>query len=174
VRALCAKPPSEVEIWQLIKHRFFSFGIVLAVGFLLLVSLVISTALAAIDKYFSGFVTMPVFVMNTINIIISLAGITVLFALIFRYVPEVKIPWKDVWIGAFVTAVLFSIGKTLIGLYLGKAAVGSAYGAAGSLVVILVWVYYSSMIFLFGAEFTQVLSSRVPERNAVAGQLHAV
>jgi membrane protein len=160
------KPQSEGEIWQLIKHRFFSFGIVLAVGFLLLVSLVISTALAAIDKYFGGFVTMPVFVMNTMNIIISLAGITVLFALIFRFVPDVKIPWRNVWIGALVTAVLFSIGKSLIGLYLGKASVGSAYGAAGSLVVIIVWVYYSAMIFLFGAEFTQVLSSHVPERTA--------
>jgi len=121
---------------------------------------------------------MPVFVMSTINFVISLAGITVLFALIFRYVPDAKIPWKDVWTGAFVTALLFTIGKSLIGLYLGKAAVGSAYGAAGSLVVILVWVYYSSMIFLFGAEFTQVLSSRVRERTRQtaqpAGQLDAV
>jgi membrane protein len=144
----------------------------------LLVSLVISTALAAIGKYFGGFMPMPVFVMSTINFVISLAGITVLFALIFRYVPDVKIPWKDVWTGAFVTAMLFTIGKTLIGLYLGKAAVGSAYGAAGSLVVILVWVYYSSMIFLFGAEFTQVLSSRVRERARQtvppSGQLNAV
>jgi len=159
------KPQSEGGIWQLVKHRFFSFGIVLAVGFLLLVSLVISTALSAIDEYFSGFVTMPMFAMSAINVIISLAGITVLFALIFRFVPDVKIPWRNVWIGALVTAVLFSIGKSLIGLYLGKAAVGSAYGAAGSMVVIIVWVYYSAMIFLFGAEFTEVLSSAERGRN---------
>jgi len=91
--------------------------------------------------------------------VVSLAGIAVLFALIFRYVPETKIAWKDVWIGATVTALLFIIGKFLIGLYLGNAAVGSAYGAAGSLVVVIVWVYYSAMIFLFGAEFTHVLGS---------------
>jgi membrane protein len=172
------KPTTEGGIWTIIKQRFFSFGIVLAVGFHLLVSLVISTALAAIGKYFDGFLVMPEFVMDTLNFIISLAGITVLFALIFRYVPDVKIPWKDVWTGAFVTALLFTIGKSLIGLYLGKAAVGSAYGAAGSLVVILVWVYYSSMIFLFGAEFTQVLSSRAhaqtPQTVPPSGQLKAV
>ena len=102
---------------------------------------------------------MPEFVLNAINLAVSLAGIAVLFALIFRYVPGMKIAWKDVWIGAVVTPFLFTIGKFLIGLYLGKAAVGSVYGAAGSLVVVIVWVYYSAMIFLFGAEFTQVLDS---------------
>ena len=146
-------------VWGTIKQRFFSFGMVLAVGFLLLVSLVISAALAALGKFFGGFLPMPEFVLSAINFMVSLAGTAVLFALIFRYVPETKIAWKEVWIGATVTALLFTIGKFLIGLYLGKAAVGSAYGAAGSLIVVIVWVYYSAMIFLFGAEFTHVLES---------------
>jgi membrane protein len=146
-------------VWGTIKQRFFSFGMVLAVGFLLLVSLVISAALAALGKFFGGFLPMPEFVLSAINFMVSLAGTAVLFALIFRYVPGTKIVWKAVWIGATVTALLFTIGKFLIGLYLGKAAVGSAYGAAGSLIVVIVWVYYSAMIFLFGAEFTHVLES---------------
>ena len=146
-------------VWGTIKQRFFSFGMVLAVGFLLLVSLVISAALAALGKFFGGFLPMPEFVLSVIDFVVSLAGTAVLFALIFRYVPGTKIAWKAVWIGATVTALLFTIGKFLIGLYLGKAAVGSAYGAAGSLIVVIVWVYYSAMIFLFGAEFTHVLES---------------
>jgi membrane protein len=145
-------------IWQVVKQRFFSFGMVLAVGFLLLVSLVISAGLAGFEKFFAGLLPMPKIVLNGINVVVSLVGVTGLFALIFRYVPEIKIAWKQVWIGATVAAFLFTIGKLLIGLYLGKAAVGSAYGAAGSLVVVLIWVYYSAMIFLFGAEFTHVLN----------------
>jgi membrane protein len=154
------KPESEAGVfWESIKQRFFSFGMILAVGFLLLVSLVVSAALAVIGRFFAEFLPMPALVLSAIDVVISLAGTAVLFALIFRYVPEVKIAWKNVWIGAAVTALLFTIGKFLIGLYLGKAAVGSAYGAAGSLVVVIVWVYYSAMIFLFGAEFTHVLDS---------------
>jgi membrane protein len=149
----------EGGLWATIKQRFFSFGTVLAVGFLLLVSLTISAALSALGTYFGGFLPVPEFLLSAIDVVVSLAGITALFALIFRYVPDTKIAWKDVWIGAAVTALLFTIGKFLIGLYLGKAAVGSAYGAAGSLVVVIVWVYYSAMIFLFGAEFTHVLNS---------------
>ena len=153
------KPESEGGVWRTIKQHFFSFGMVLAVGFLLLVSLVISAALAALGKFFDGFLPLPEFALSAINFVVSLVGIAVLFALIFRYVPETKIAWKDVWIGATVTALLFTIGEFLVGLYLGKAAVGSAYGAAGSLVVVIVWVYYSAMIFLFGAEFTHGLDS---------------
>jgi membrane protein len=153
------KPESEGGVGGTIKQRFFSFGMVLAVGFLLLVSLVISAALAALGKFFGGFLPMPEFVLSVIHFVVSLVGIAMLFALILRYVPGTKIAWKDVWIGATVTALLFTIGKSLIGLYLGKAAVGSAYGAAGSLVVVIVWVYYSAMIFLLGAEFTHVLDS---------------
>jgi membrane protein len=157
---------SEGGVWGTIKRRFFSFGMVLAVGFLLLVSLVISAALAMLGKFFGGFLPMPEFALSAINFVVSLAGIAVLFALIFRYVPGTKIAWKNVWIGATITALLFTIGKSLIGLYLGKASVGSAYGAAGSLVVVIVWVYYSAMIFLFGAEFTHVLDSGGYRQNA--------
>jgi len=152
-------------MWLVIKQRFFSFGMVLAIGFLLLVSLVISAFLAALGKFFAERLPLPEGVLSGINLAISLAGTGVLFALIFKYLPDAKIDWKDVWLGAMFTALLFTIGKFLIGLYLGKAAVGSAYGAAGSLIVVLVWLYYSAMVFLFGAEFTRVLAcgSRQPE-----------
>lgn len=151
------EPSSQGGLWALVKEHFFSFGMVLAVGFLLLVSLVISAALAALGKFFGGMLPLPEAALSAINLLISLAGTTFLFALIFREVPEVTIDWQDVWIGATATAVLFTIGKFLIGLYLGKVAVGSAYGAAGSLVVVIVWVYYSALIFLFGAEFTHLV-----------------
>jgi membrane protein len=163
------KPESEGGVWRTIKQHFFSFGMVLAVGFLLLVSLVISAALAALGKFFDGFLPLPEFALSAINFVVSLVGTAVLFALIFRYVPETKIAWKDVWIGATVTALLFTIGEFLVGLYLGKAAVGSAYGAAGSLVVVIVWVYYSAMIFLFGAEFTHGLDSGGHGQNTQTG-----
>ena len=145
---------------------------VLAVGFLLLVSLAVSAALAAFGKFFSGLLPMPEFVLGALNFVVSLAGVAVLFALIFRYVPETKIPWREVWIGATVTALLFTIGKLLIGLYLGKAAVGSAYGAAGSLIVVIVWVYYSAMIFFFGAEFAHVRAT--DRQRAHAGKALSV
>jgi membrane protein len=144
-------------VWEMVKQRFFSFGMVLAVGFLLLVSLVISAGLAALGKFSAALLPLPEAALSAINLGVSLAGTSGLFALIFRYVPDVKIPWKDVWIGGAVTACLFTTGKFAIGLYLGRAAVGSAYGAAGSLIVVIVWVYYSAMIFLFGAEFTHLL-----------------
>jgi membrane protein len=155
-----ATPPAEGGLWRMIRERFLSFGMVMAVGFLLLVSLAVSAALAAFGKYWGGLLPMPEMVLSAINFVISMAGITGLFGLIFRYVPAVRIGWRSLWIGAAATALLFTIGKYLIGLYLGKAAVGSAYGTAGSLVVVIVWVYYSAMIFLFGAEFTQVLDTR--------------
>jgi membrane protein len=147
----------DAGVWGTIKARFFSFGMVLAVGFLLLVSLLISAALATLEKFFGGLLPLPGIVLSVINTAVSLAGITILFALIFRYVPETKVPWKNIWTGAAVTAILFTLGKFITGFYLGKAAVGSAYGAAGSLIAVTVWVYYSAMSFLFGAEFTQVL-----------------
>ena len=153
------KPNPAAGVWGVIKQRLFSFGMVLAVGFLLLVSLIFSAVLAALGKFLSGALPPPETVLSGSNIFISLAGIAFLFALIFKYVPETKIAWRDVWVGALATAFFFTLGKYLIGLYLGKAAVGSPYGAAGSLVVVIVWVYYSSMIFLFGAEFTHALAS---------------
>jgi membrane protein len=154
------KPESGAGFWSTVKQRLFSFGMVLAVGFLLLVYLVISAALAAFGKFFGAWLPLPELVLGAANFVISLAGVAALFALIFRYVPETKVGWKEACSGAAATAFLFTIGKSLIGLYLGKTALGSAYGAAGSLVVLIVWVYYSAMIFLLGAEFTRVLDSR--------------
>jgi membrane protein len=141
-----------------LKERFFSFGIVLAIGFLLLVSLMLSAALAALGKFFGDILPLPEFLLTSIDFIVSFAGISGLFALTFKYVPNTDIASKDLWTGAVVTAFLFTVGKSLIGLYLGKAGAGSAYGAAGSLIVVTVWVYYSSMIFFFGAELTHVLA----------------
>ena len=148
-----------------IKERLFSFGMVLGVGFLLLVSLLVSAALEALGKFSSDWLPMPPVALDAINFVVALAGITILFALIFRYVPAIRVAWKTVWTGAIATAVLFTTGKFCIGLYLGRAAVGSPYGAAGSIIVIIVWVYYSAMIFLFGAEFTHVLDSEGGSRS---------
>lgn len=152
------KPAGGSGIAWLLKDRFFSLGMVLAIGFLLLVSLILGAALAALGKFFGGILPMPELVLSAINFAVSFAGVSILFALIYKYVPEANIAWEDVWIGAIATAFLFTVGEYLIGLYLGKAGVASAYGAAGSLVVLIVWVYYSSMIFFFGAEFTHVLA----------------
>ena len=132
---------------------------VLAIGFLLLVSLSLSAGLAAAGKFVSDLLPISAFVLEIFNFLFSFLAITFLFALIYKYVPDVRLDWTDVWIGAAVTSLLFSFGKFLIGFYLGKAAVGSAYGAAGSLVVVLVWVYYSAQIFWYGAEFTQVYAT---------------
>ncbi|MDP9170708.1 MAG: YihY/virulence factor BrkB family protein [Acidobacteriota bacterium] len=156
------KDPNASGLWGLIRERVFSFGMVLGIGFLLLVSLFVSAALATAGKFFGGILPLPEFALSAINFLVSLAGIAVCFALIFKYVPQARVEWKDVRLGAFVTALLFTIGKSLIGLYLGKAAVGSAYGAAGSVVVVIVWVYYSAMIFFFGAEFTHSLARPQP------------
>ena len=147
-------------IVAMIRYRFVSFAMVLGIGFLLLVSLLLSAALAAAGKFFGGFLPLPEAVLHLINAVISFAGVTLLFALLYKVVPDVRIEWRDVWVGAAVTSALFAVGKLLIGLYLGKTSVGSAYGAAGSLVVFLVWVYYSAQIFFLGAAFTQVYSER--------------
>lgn len=154
------KMPDEGGVLGLIKQRFFSFGMVLAIGFLLLVSLLLSAALAAAGLFFSELLPMPESALGAVNFLVSFAATAVLFALIFKYVPDKSIAWREVRMGAVATAFLFTIGKALIGLYLGKASVGSAYGAAGSLIVVIVWVYYSSQIFFFGAEFTHQLAKR--------------
>ena len=139
-----------------VKDRFFSFTMVLGVAFMLLVSLVISASLAALGDWLSATVSGAEWVWQGVNFLISLALVSLLFALLFKVVPDVKIRWRDVWVGATVTALLFAIGKFLIGLYVGKAGVASPYGAAGSLVVLVVWVFYSAHILFIGAEFTQV------------------
>ena len=155
-----AHTPQSSSIWALVKSRLFSFALVLGFGFLLLVSLLCSAALAAFGHYLSDHLALSRAVLTTMNVLISFVGIFVLIGLILRYVPDVSLRWRDVWQGALATALLFTVGKALLGLYLGKAAVGSAYGAAGSLVVVIVWVYYFAMIFYFGAEFTRVRAPR--------------
>jgi membrane protein len=153
-----AEPKGSSGVWRLLRERVFSFGIVFSVGFVLIVSLLASAALAAATKFFSGLIPIPHAVLGTINFIVSFLGISVLFALILKYVPETRVEWRDVRAGAACTALLFTLGKSLLGLYLGKASPGSAYGAAGSLVVLVIWVYYSAQIFFFAAEFTHVLA----------------
>jgi membrane protein len=159
-------------VMGIIKDRFFSFTMVLGIGFLLMVSLVVSAGLEALNEYTSGLWGDVAFVGQALNFVISFGVITLLFAMIYKVLPDVEIAWRDVWIGAAVTALLFTIGKFLIGLYLGHSAVASSYGAAGALVVILLWVYYSAQILLLGAEFTQVYAKRfgshiVPDEDAV-------
>ncbi len=156
-------PNSSAGIMGLLRERFFSFGMVLSIGFLLLVSLVFSAGLEALGKFWGTVLPVPAAVLVIANLLISFLAISVLFAIIFKFVPETKIAWRDVWVGAFATAFFFDIGKFLIGLYLGKAAVGSTYGAAGSVIVIIIWVYYSSQIFFFGAEFTHVRAKRTSQ-----------
>ena len=156
-----------------IRDRILSFAVVLGTGFLLLVSLVFSAALSALTKHFaSDALPGGVRFWQMVNDLVSLVFITVLFALIYKVLPDAKIAWRHVWTGAAITAVLFTIGKTLIGFYLGQSSTTSAFGAAGSLVIILIWVYYSAQIVLFGAEFTRVLSMKsglriVPAENAM-------
>ena len=153
-------PKSGRRLRDIVKERFWSFAMVVGTGFLLLVSLVVSAWVAAMGTYVGYLLPAPAIVLEALNSIISLAVITGAFALIFKLLPDVKIAWRDVWLGAAVTSLLFTAGKFLIGLYIGKTAVASAYGAAGSLVVIVVWVYYSTQILLFGAEFTKVWTKR--------------
>ena len=159
-------------IIQILRNRFISFVAVLGSGFLLLVSLVLSAGLAAVGKTLEAFLPAPEFVLQTINFLLSFVVITLLFAMIYKLIPDVPNRWQDVWVGAGMTSLLFTIGKFLIGFYLGKSEVGLAYGAAGSLIVILLWVYYASQIFLFGAEFTAVYaashgSQLTPPQNAM-------
>jgi membrane protein len=158
-------------LWTLVKDRFLSFAMILAIGFLLLVSLLISAALAAVVQI-TGMTNVGI-IGHTLSFLVSFVVITLLFALIFKVLPDAKISWADVWIGSLGTALLFSLGKLLIGLYLGHSTIGSTFGAAGSLVVFVVWIYYSALILFFGAEFTKVYANRFggriePTSNAVA------
>ncbi len=153
-------PRPDRGFWATVKERLFSFTLVLGVAFLLLVSLVLSAALSALGTLLARSLPGGEALWHVVNAVVSFAVITVLFALIFRYVPHANVGWRDVWAGAAATAVLFTIGKFVLGLYLGKSTVGSAYGAAGSVVVLVVWVYYAAQILFFGAEFTQVKARR--------------
>jgi membrane protein len=149
-------------LWNLLRTRLLSFGMILGLAFLLMVSLILSAALAALGKWWGpAFGTLA----HAVDLLVSFGLVTMIFALIYRFIPRVHVAWHDVWLGAAVTSLLFAVGKFLIGLYLGKATVASAFGAAGSLVVVMVWMYYSAQIFLFGAEFTWVYAHRLGSRR---------
>ncbi len=150
--------------WNLLRTRLLSFGMVLGIAFLLTVSLLLSAAIAALGKWWGSAEILA----HVLEVGLSFALTTVLFALIYKFIPRVQVAWHDVWIGAAVTAILFAIGKLLIGLYLGKTSVASSFGAAGSLVVVMLWVYYSAQIFLFGAEFTRVYAHEHGSRRQEA------
>lgn len=147
-------------ILDYVLDRLRSFSIAAGVGFLLLVSLVLSAALSALQDYFTQWMPSMPWLWQAGNIGVSVVVVALLFGLIYKFLPDVEIRWRDVWIGAAVTSVLFNGGKYLIGIYLGHAAIGSAFGAAGSFAVLLVWIYYSALICFFGAEFTQVFARR--------------
>lgn len=166
------KPVPQNAIWGFVKTRLISFALVVAMGFLLLVSLIISAGITALNSYMDSLGFVPVFVLQIINIVVTLAIIFALFALIYKVLPDVELTWKEVRFGALVTAVLFQVGKYLIGLYLGSSTISSTYGAAGSFAVLLVWIYYSSQILFVGAIITYVYAKRsgwgvIPSAHAV-------
>lgn len=166
------QPNPKQGVASFIRTRFLSFSMVLGIGFLLLVSLVISAGLAAFVSYISSLLPAVASLLQIANFILSFGVTTVLFGLIYKFLPDVKINWSDVLVGAAITSLLFALGRYLLGLYLGNSSFSSTYGAAGSLVVILAWVYYAAQILFLGAEFTQVYARRygsqiVPDKNAV-------
>ncbi|MBA2410312.1 MAG: YihY/virulence factor BrkB family protein [Gammaproteobacteria bacterium] len=152
-----AAPDSNV-VWGFIRHRVLSLGLVLTIALLLLMSLVISAVLAGMEGRLNAYVPGAAILWRILNVVVSLGLITVLIAMIFKFLPDAKIEWRDTWLGAFITSLLFTVGKFLIGLYLGQASVGSTYGAAGSVVVLMVWIYYASLILFFGAKITEVIA----------------
>ena len=152
--------PQGTTVTRYLRYRALSLGLVATLGFLLMVSLVISAVIAAVQTYIGGFLPEVALLIRVLNFFVSFALITVLFAAIYKILPDTRLQWRDVGIGAVVTALLFDIGKTLIGLYIGSTAVANSFGAAGALAVVLLWVYYSSQIFLLGAEFTRAYAER--------------
>ena len=147
-------------IRRFLQARLFAFAIILGIGFLLLVSLVFSAALAAVSDYLGRNIGPLAGLMSIIDSLVSFVGITIMFALMFKFIPDAIVTWSDVWVGAAVTSVLFAVGKLAIGLYLGNGAIGSTFGAASSLVIIMLWAFYSAQIVLFGAEFTRLYATR--------------
>jgi membrane protein len=155
-------------LWALLRARLLSFGMILGIAFLLMVSLVVSAALSALGKWWGGLFGEWEVLLQAVNLVVSLLMTTAVFALIYKMMPRVKVRWHDVWLGAFTTAVLFSIGRFLIGLYIGKSGIASGFGAAGSLAIVFVWVYYSAQIFLLGAEFTWAYAKTFGSMRGVA------
>ena len=158
------KPRAESILLGAMRKRFLSFGLVLGTGFLLLVSLALTAALAVAGKFVQHLLPAPAFLFEAAHAVLSFGVITLLFAMIYKVLPDTKIAWRDVWLGAAVTSLLFTLGKMLIGLYLGRSSLASAYGAAASLVIVLVWVYYSAQILLLGAEFTHIYATKYGSR----------
>lgn len=157
----------------LIQDRLLSFAMVLGIGFLLLASLILSAALSAVNKFLAGSLAESLMLAQALNFVLSFGLTIFLFAIIYKVLPDVEIQWRDVWIGAGVTTLLFTLGKYLLGFYLSRQSFGSTYGAAGSLLIVLLWVYYSAQILLFGAEFTQVYARRfgshiTPDKGAIS------
>jgi membrane protein len=163
-------PATTTSVWKdLAKSRLFAFGMVIAIGFVMLISLILSTAMAAVVKYFNELIPVPGVLLEMFNFVLSIYVIAFLFALIFKYVPDTEVAWREVWSGALFTSLLFTFGKMAVGFYLGRASVGSAYGAAGSLVAVVVWVYYSAQIFYYGAEVTWVHAQAQKQKRAEMG-----
>jgi membrane protein len=160
--------PAQVGVWSWIKSRFLSIGMVLAVGFLLMVSLIASAFLAGAFKYFGGLIPVPEFVMHGVEFVFSLAVLTGLFAMMYAILPEAQLAWRDVKFGAVSTALLFTVGKLVIGMYVGKTISASTYGAAASVMLVVAWVYYSALIFYFGAELTRAYATRFGSMVEVA------
>jgi len=152
------------NVKEVIKKNALFLGMLLGIGFLMTVSLVLSAALASLGKFFGGFLPAPEFILHGIDFILSTGIIAVLFAAMYRFLPNTRVEWRDVWVGAAVTSLLFNVGKIGLGLYIGKSAVASSYGAAGSILVLLLWIYYSGLIFYFGAEFTKSYADRYGSR----------
>jgi len=164
-------PKAGLGIWGLARQRLMSFAMILAIGFLLLVSLAVSALLSGLTQYMGAALGGTVLLAHAAEILLSFVFITALFAMIYKILPDARIQWRDVWVGAALTSFLFAIGKFLIGFYLGSSSVTSTYGAAGSIILVLLWVYYSSLIFFLGAEFTQTYATHygagvVPAENA--------
>ena len=160
------KKEKEHGLWKLIGGRVWSFGLVLTIGFLLMISLAMSAAVTALGSYFAASLPGAPFILRSLEFLVSFLVITGLFAMIYKILPSARIEWRDVWVGAAVTSLLFWVGKYLIGLYIAKSAVASPFGAAGTLVVVIVWVYYSAQIFFLGAEFTRAYAMREGSRQA--------
>ncbi len=171
--------PRKALIMSFIKQRILSFALVLSVGFLLMVSLVISAVLGTLHTYLDTRLAAAAFFWNGLELVISFTLATVLIAMMFKYLPDAEIEWRDTWLGALITAALFIVGKQLIGLYLGQTTIASSFGAAASVVIFMVWVYYAGLILLFGAEITQAVAARrgaivVPTENAKPAPAPAV
>src|SRR5919204_2029456 len=161
----------ESSLWIWVRSRLLSIGMVLAIAFLVMISLVLSTALSALGKWWGALFGGWDVLANLLDVVVSFGIFTLAFALIYKFMPRAHIEWRDVWIGSAVTALLFTIGKFLIGLYLGKSTIASSFGAFGSLVIVMVWVYYSAQIFLFGAEFTWVYANEYGSRRGQEAQV---